>query len=161
MCFNYLGYQRTSSPPKYVADRCEHGNKLFRNYNLTASLDAPGSSWDSFGLFMLLLRASSGHRFRLLSRLCLFRFLEKPLSFRYTCFAFRYLELHPFEIVSFRVVYICNKVFNFLCFLLVLLSRFSSATTLFCEYVSKWFSHFSKVFFIVFFFLTCVAHVLA
>ena len=106
MCFNYLGYQRTSSPPKYVADRCEHVNKLFRNYNLTASLDAPGSSWDSFGLFMLLLRASSGHRFRFLSRLCLFRFLEKPLLFRYTCFAFRYLVLHPFEIVSFRVVYV-------------------------------------------------------
>ena len=38
--------------------------------------------------------------------LCLFRFLEKPLLLRYTCFAFRYLELHPFEIVSFRVVYV-------------------------------------------------------
>ena len=37
---------------------------MFRNYNLTASLEIPESSWDSFGLFMLLRLASSRHSFR-------------------------------------------------------------------------------------------------
>ena len=77
--------------------------------SLTASLEAPGSSWDSFGLFMLRFGPTIviDFGFCLLNLcLCLFRFLEKPLLLRYTCFAFRYLELHPFEIVSFRVVYV-------------------------------------------------------
>ena len=38
--------------------------KMFKNYNLTASLEIPESSWDSFGLFMLLRLASSRHSFR-------------------------------------------------------------------------------------------------
>ena len=38
--------------------------KKIRNYNLTASLEVHESSWDRFGLFMLLRRASSRHSFR-------------------------------------------------------------------------------------------------
>ena len=41
-----------------------HDKKKIRNYNLTASLEVHESSWDRFGLFMLIRRASSRHSFR-------------------------------------------------------------------------------------------------
>ena len=51
--------------------------KMFRNYNLTASLEIPKSSWDSFGLFMLLRRASSRHSFHV----CAYSEFWRNLSF--------------------------------------------------------------------------------
>ena len=82
-----------------------HGNKSFINYSLTASLKVPKSSLDSFGLFMLLRRASSRLFFFFFMFVLIQIFGETFLISLYML-CFRYLELHPFEMISFRVVYV-------------------------------------------------------
>ena len=82
-----------------------HGNKSFINYSLTASLKVPKSSWIVLA-YLCFYVGPAVVFFPVNSCLCLFRFLEKHFLFRYTYCAFRYLELHPFEMISFRVVYV-------------------------------------------------------
>ena len=56
-----------------------HGNKSFRNYSLTASLEV-FKSLDSFGLFMLLRRASS-RLFFLLIYVCAYSDFWRNISY--------------------------------------------------------------------------------
>ena len=64
LCRNYLGYQKRPLLQKMLLTVKRHEKKKIRNYNLTASLEVHESSWDRFGLFMLIRRASSRHSFR-------------------------------------------------------------------------------------------------
>ena len=115
---------------------------MFRNYNLTASLEIPESPWDSFGLFMLLRLASSRHSFVINSRLCLFRILEKPFLFWYTiCCVFRYLNLHSVLEQQFVKEGIQLSIF-FDCTCTPFPGFVGYCIRLNWKYVSIWFGHF-------------------